>query len=247
MSGNKNIVLIMGPPRAGKSHSLMSMRDKGQMVYLNTDMKDLPFGTKFGSFMANVEVSNAMDIFQYITQIEQEPTCKGGILDTLTFLMNMYERQYVNNSPNTQKAWGDYGNFYREFIHAIKAGSKDYAIMAHEDFTLNEKTMEFESKVPVKGAVGRIGVEADFTTILGVRTVSMKQLEGHENSLLNITDDEREDDSKSVFVTRPANEFKGGKMRMPFKLWERSELYIDNDLQQVFDRLRSYYGQEKAA
>ena len=70
MSGNKNIVLIMGPPRAGKSHSLMSMRDKGQMVYLNTDMKDLPFGTKFGSFMANVEVSNAMDIFQYITQIE---------------------------------------------------------------------------------------------------------------------------------------------------------------------------------
>jgi len=241
MSGNKNIVLITGKPASGKSASLMKMPNQDRMVYLNTDLKELPFADKF---LKNVEVADAMDMLAYVADIEAADQVDGAVLDTITFLMSMYERQYVTNATNTQKAWGDYGNFYREFIHAIKSGSKNYAIMAHEDTVLNEQTNMMETKIPVKGAVGKIGVEADFTTILGAKYMPIKKLEPFEegNELLNITDEEREDGGKYVFCTRVSKEHQGEKMRSAMGLWSRQELYIDNDLNQVFSRLKDYYG-----
>lgn len=238
MSQNKNIVLIMGKPNTGKTSSLRNLNQE-EMVYLNTDLKEMPFRDRF---MASVEVADAYDIHAYIEDIEANPDVTGAVLDTLTFLMSMYERQYVINSPNTQKAWGDYGNFYRDFIHNIKAGTKTYAIMAHEESSLNEQAMVMETKVPVKGAVGRVGVEADFTTILSTMQIPVKKLEGIENDLLHITDDEREDGVKYVFCTRITKETAGSKMRSAMGLWNRNELYIDNDLDLVFKRLKEYYG-----
>lgn len=228
----------MGKPNTGKSTSLMKMKNQDKFVYLNTDLKELPFKSRF---LANVEVSDAYDVISYVQQIEQNPNAEGAVLDTLTFLMSMYERQYVTNSTNTQAAWGAYGNFYKEFIHAIKAGTKDYAILAHEDTVLNEQTMLMDTRIPIKGAVGKIGVEADFTTILSTKQIPIKKLDGFENDLLHITDEEKEDGFKHVFCTRVTKESVGEKMRSAMGLWSRKELYIDNDLDQVFDRLKDYY------
>ena len=145
----------MGAPNTGKSTSLMNLSNQEKMVYLNTDLKELPFKSRF---MKNVEVSDAMDVLAFIDQIEKTEAVEGAVLDTITFLMSMYERQYVSNAANGQKAWGDYGNFYKEFIHAIKAGTKDYAVLAHQDTVLNEQSMQMETRIPIKGAVGKIGV-----------------------------------------------------------------------------------------
>lgn len=244
MAGNKNIVLVMGKPNTGKSTALMNLKNQDKMVYLNTDLKELPFRDRF---LKNVEVADALDVLGFIQDIEQSGPVEGAVLDTLTFLMSMYERQYVVGAANGQKAWGDYGNFYRDFIHAIKAGTKDYAILAHEDSFLNEQTAQMESRVPIKGSVGKTGVEADFTTILSTKQMPIKKLEGHENDLLHITDEEREDGYKHVFVTRVTKDTVGEKMRSAIGLWSRKELYIDNDLDQVFARLREYYGTAVAA
>ena len=238
MSQNKNIVLIMGKPNTGKSTSLMKLANQGKMVYMNTDLKELPFKSRF---LKSVDVADAIDVLSYINEIENAPVVEGAVLDTLTFLMSMYERQYVAHAANGQKAWGDYGNFYKEFIHAIKAGSKDYAILAHEDTVLNEQSMQMETRIPVKGSVGKVGVEADFTTILSTKQMPIKKLEGFENDLLHITDEEREDGFKYVFVTRVTKDSIGEKMRSAIGLWNRNELYIDNDLNQVFARLKEYY------
>ena len=238
MAQNKNIVLVMGKPNTGKSTSLMKLHNQDKMVYLNTDLKELPFKDKF---LKNIEVSDALNVLSYVHEIENAPQVQGAVLDTLTFLMSMYERQYVNGSANTQKAWGDYGVFYRDFIHAIKAGSKDYAILAHEESLLNEQSMQMETRVPIKGAVGKVGVEADFTTILSTKQMPIKKLEGYANDLLHITDEEREDGFKYVFCTRVTKETVGEKMRSAMGLWKRNELYIDNDLDQVFAHLREYY------
>lgn len=238
MSSNNNIVLIMGKPNTGKSTSLRNLVNQPSMIYLNTDLKALPFKNKF---MKTVDVADAMDVLTFIGQIESTDGVSGAVLDTLTFLMSQYERQYVNTSPNTQKAWGDYGNFYRELIHTIKGGVKDYIIFAHEDSFLNEQTMQMESKVPVKGSVGKIGVEADFTTILATKQMPIKKLEAYQSDLLNITDEEREDGFKYVFCTRVSKETVGEKMRSAIGLWNRNELYIDNDVEKVFTRLKQYY------
>lgn len=241
MAQNKNVIMIMGKPNTGKSTSLRNM-DQESMIYLNADLKELPFADRF---MSSVEIADANDVLGFIQDIEAEESVTGAVLDTVTFLMQMFERQYVAPFAGTktgQSAWGDYGNFYRNFIHAIKAGSKSYVIMAHEDESLNEQSAMMESRVPVKGAVGKVGVEADFTTILRSMQIPVKKLEGFENDLLHITDEEREDGVKYVFQTRITKESAGAKMRSAMGLWSRNELYIDNDVKQVFDRLNKFYG-----
>ena len=122
MSQNKNIVLVMGKPNTGKSTSLMKLKNQEKMAYLNADLKELPFRSKFA---VNVEIKDAYDVLDFIDEIEQEAGIEGGVLDTITFLMTMFERQYVAGAANGQKAWGDYGNFYRNLIHKLKAGTKD--------------------------------------------------------------------------------------------------------------------------
>lgn len=237
---NKNIVLVMGRPNTGKSASLRNL-PQHSMAYLNCDLKETPFRNKFA---ANIEVPDANDVLGYIQDIEVEPSITGGVLDTITFLMQMYERQYVAPLAGTkqgQAAWGDYGNFYRSFIHAIKSGTKSYAILAHEHTEYNEEKLRNETSVPIKGAVGRVGAEADFTTILSCKQMPIKTLEKYPNALLNITEEEREDGVKYVFQTRINKESAGEKMRSAMGLWKREELYIDNDLQLVFDRLREFY------
>ena len=242
MSQNKNIVLVMGRPNTGKSASLMNLPDQEKWAYLNADLKELPFKSKFA---VNIEIADAYDVLDYITEIEAEPSVEGGVLDTITFLMKMFERQYVAPHSGTKKgqsAWGDYANFYGEFVHRIKSGTKNYAIMSHASTELNEGSAQYETSVPVKGAVGRTGVEADFTTILSSKQMPIKKLEGFENDLLHITDNEREDGFKFIFETRISKDTVGEKMRSAMGLWDRKELYIDNDLNQVFARLKAYYG-----
>ena len=239
MSQNKNIVLVMGKPNTGKSTSLMQLHNQDKMAYLNADLKELPFKNNFA---VNVEIKDAYDVLNFIDEIEQEASVEGGVLDTITFLMAMYERQYVKGAANGQKAWGDYGDFYRSIVHKLKSGTKDYAILAHASTELNETSAQYETQVPIKGAVGRTGVEADFTTILSTKQIPIKKLEGFENDLLHITDEEKEDGFKFVFATRITKESVGEKMRSAMGLWKRNELYIDNNLNQVFARLKEYYG-----
>lgn len=245
---NKNVVLVMGPPNTGKSASLRNLPQK-TMAYLNADNKEIPFKHEF---LVNIPIQSADHIIGFIEDIERSEKFTGGVLDTLTMLMSMYERQFVvplAGGPKGQQAWGDYGNFYRALIHAIKTGSKDYAILAHEDRQLNEQSMLMESKVPVKGAVGKIGVEADFSVILSSMMVPLSKiadkdgivLPQYKNDLLNITPEEKEDGIKYVLVTRATKEFSGSKIRSPMEFWSRNEQYIDNDLSKVFNRLKAFY------
>lgn len=69
----------------------------------------------------------------------------------------------------------------------------------------------------------------------------IKTLEKYPNDLLKITDTEREDGVKYVFQTRITKDSTGEKMRSAMGLWSREELYIDNDLQLVFERLNKFY------
>ena len=91
----------MGKPNTGKSTSLMKLKNQEKMAYLNADLKELPFRSKFA---VNVEITDAYDVLDFIDEIEQEAGIDGGVLDTITFLMTMFERQYVAGAANGQKA-----------------------------------------------------------------------------------------------------------------------------------------------
>ncbi len=236
MAENNHIALIMGPPASGKSASLVNLRDPAGVVYFNTDLKPLPFNSKF----QEIKVTDPVDILGALDEIEAMDNVHTVILDTLTFLMDMYESQYVVGSANTMKAWGDYAQFYKSFIHKIKSSAKTYIVLAHEKKVMNETEMIVETKVPVKGAVGALGVEADFTTILSTKKILLKKLKD-KNGLLAITPREERVGIKHLFQTYVDKDTVNEKMRSAMALWADDEKFIDNDIQNVIDRLETYY------
>jgi hypothetical protein len=236
-TSNKNIILIVGKPCTGKTASLRNLPNQDKIAYLNTDLKELSYASK----MQQLYINDPRDILFAIDEIEASSEINSGILDTLSFLMTQYETQYVNNSSNTQKAWGEYANFYKQFIHKIKSGTKDYIIMSHAQDIMNESEMVVETKAFVKGSIGKLGVEADFSIVLGTRKVPVKLLKGMENDLLHITEEEIEDGYKYCFQTRVDKDTMGWTMRAPIGLWNRNEKFIDNDISQVLTKVKQYY------
>lgn len=65
----------MGKPNTGKSTSLMNLPNQDRMVYLNTDLKELPFKA---NFLKNVEVADALDVLAYISEIESNEKVEGA-------------------------------------------------------------------------------------------------------------------------------------------------------------------------
>ncbi len=230
------MVLIVGAPAAGKSVCLRNLRDMDSYVYINAENKRLPF--KDG-FLDSVAVEDAKDVLDFIDTVEETPECKGAVLDSISFLMAMYERQYVIGSANTMKAWGDYGTFYNTLMHKMKTGTKRYIVTGHEDKFLNDETGSFEARVPVKGAVGKVGIVADFTIVVSVAKISTGKLKGFENSYLTITDKEASRKQKHVFITET---YKGEGLltRSPWEFWEEGEVFLDNDINHVLDKIKGY-------
>jgi len=155
---NNKIALIMGNPGSGKSSSLRNIREPEGVVYFNFDGKGLPFKSKF----KEVFIEDVADIFDYLNEIKEVDKVHTIVIDTITFMMDQFESQYVVNSTNTLQQWGAYAQFYKQVMHKLKASGKNVIVLAHEKKVMNEEEMVLETKVPIKGAVGNLGVEADF-------------------------------------------------------------------------------------
>lgn len=101
MSNNDHLVLISGKSATGKSASLMNLRNPEGVIYLNCENnKKLPFRSKFKEFT----VTDPLQIHEAFNEAENMPDVHTIIVDTMTYLMDMYETCYVNGSPNTMKA-----------------------------------------------------------------------------------------------------------------------------------------------
>ena len=235
---NNRIALVMGPPSSGKTASLRNLKDPEGVVYFNFDGKGLPFKSKF----KEVFIEDVADTFDYLEEVKDVDAVHTIIIDTITFMMKLYENQYVVNSPNTMKAWGDYGQFYVQVMHKLKSSGKNVIVLAHEDKVMNESEMILETKVPVKGAVGRLGVEADFEVVLSSKKIPLKKLDflGKVDTLQPEALDEAFG-FKYVFQTMIDKDTVTEKMRSPMGMWKYpEEKYINNDLQLVIDRLNKY-------
>ena len=175
MISNRRIALIMGPPAHGKSMSLRNLKNPERKVVFNTDRKELPFKSKF----RNVYINDPYEVLTYMDQIAQQPDdiVDTIIIDTITFLMDMFETKYVVNSANTQTAWGQYAQFYKQVMDKALASNKTIIVLAHEKKVMNDSEMVLETKVPVKGSVGHTGVEASFEIVLAAKKKAITKLE----------------------------------------------------------------------
>lgn len=235
----KDLVLIAGTSSSGKSASLMNLPDHPGVMYLNCESgKRLPFPNKFDRYV----ITDPMQVYEAFDEAENMPHIHTIVVDSLTFLMDMFESTYVVGSTNTMQGWANYNQFFKNLMQdKVAKSSKRVIFTAHTLATLNENEMVVETKVPVKGALKNQGIEAYFSIIVYAKRVTLKTLKNYENDLLVITDEEELLGFKHVFQTCITKDTVHERIRSPRFMWKTSESFIDNDVVKLFGRINEFY------
>ncbi|QDP54350.1 MAG: hypothetical protein Unbinned4120contig1000_2 [Prokaryotic dsDNA virus sp.] len=238
---NDQLVLISGKSGTGKSTSLMNIRDQKRWMYLNTEAgKRLPFKNNFDAHTIT-DPYQVHEGFDYATN-DGVAQYDGIIVDSLTFLMDMFETQYIVGSANTMAAWGAYQQFFKTLMQQkVPLFGKPVLIIAHTLDVLNEKAMEIETSVPIKGALKNQGVEAYFSTVVSPKKMTLKDLEPYASDLLHIEEDDEILGYKHVFQTRLTKTTVGERIRSPMGMFTREQSFIDPDAQLLLDHLKAFY------
>ena len=240
---NDQLVLVVGFSTTGKSASLRHIKNQERWMYLNSEAgKRLPFKNKFQQFRIE-DPYQVHEAFDYATSGDGAGQIDGIIIDSITFLMDMFETMYVLNSANTIQAWGNFAQFFKILMQQkITAFGKPVIVTAHVLEVLDEKAMEMKTSVPIKGSLKNNGIEAYFSTVVAAKRVAIKELEKYGSNLLAISDEEKELGYKHVFQIRPTKITTGERIRSPMEMFDKSQTYMDNDCQLLLDHLHDFYG-----
>lgn len=236
---NDHLVLLCGKSATGKSASLMGLDNPEGVVYANCEAgKKLPFKAKFRQFT----ITDPLQINELFDWAETQPEVHTIVIDSLTYLLDMYESVYVLPSTNGMKAWGDFAQYFKVLMqnHVAKS-SKSVIFTAHTADTLNESEMLMETKVPVKGSLKNNGIESYFSVVIASKKVQLKALKEYGSDALNITPEEIALGFKYVFQCKLTKDTVNERLRGPLGLFDTKETFIDNNIQLVLNKLRDYY------
>lgn len=237
---NDQLILIAGYSATGKSSALRNIKNQEKWFYLNCEAgKRLPFRNKFQQF----RIDDPYQVHEAFEHAIAHPEVEGIVIDSITFLMDMFESMYVLPSPNTMKAWSDYAQFFKTLMqNLVVRFARPVTVMAHVKDELDEKAMEMKTFIPIKGSLKNNGIEAYFSCAVASKRMTMKELNGFSSNLLNISEEEKELGFKYVFQTRLTAKTTGERIRSPMGLFDKSQTYMDNDAQLLLDHLHAFYG-----
>lgn len=238
-TSNDHLVLLCGKSATGKSASLMGLEKQEGVMYLNCEAgKKLPFKSKFKQYT----ITDPLQVYEAFSRAEEIEGVHTIVVDSLSFLMEMFESVYVLNSANTMKSWGDYAQFFKNLMQQYVAKStKNVIFISHTADSMNESEMVIETKAPVKGSLKGTGIEAYFTVVLASKKVPLKTLKDYASPLLTITPEEEALGFKYVFQLKLTKDTVNERLRSPLGLFSNQETYIDNNMQLVLNRLKEYY------
>lgn len=238
---NDNLVMLCGKSATGKSASLMGLENPEGVMYLNCESgKKLPFKAKFKQFV----ITDPLQVNEAFEQAENMPNIHTIVVDSLTYLLDMYESIYVLPSANGMKAWGDFAQYFKTLMQSYVAKStKNVIFTAHTSDTLNEAEMLMETKVPVKGSLKNNGIESYFSVIIASKKLNLKGLKDYGSALLTITPEEEALGFKYVFQTKITKETVNERLRGPLGMFSTKETFIDNNMQLVMNQLKDYYAE----
>lgn len=240
MNNKTNLVLIVGKTATGKTASLRNIPKQEELAYLNCESgKEPPFQNKFKKII----VTDPRQVIEAITQAEKAKI-HTIVVDSLTYMMDLFELRYIIPAPDSRKAWGLYWEFFKELmgVHVAKS-TKNIVFLAHTSDIYNEQEQVMETMVKVKGSLMNQGVESYFTNVIACKKMSVVKLENYLNPLLTITEEDKALGFKHVFQTRLTKDTVNERIRGPFlpEMWTPAETFINNDIQIVLDKLHKYY------
>lgn len=242
----KNLVLVAGVSNSGKTASLMNFRKQEGVFYLGCEAgKGLPFKNKFKQPTGGLQDPN--DVFDYFNTVEEMDDIHTIVIDSIDFLMEMYESQHVVPAKDTRAMWGAYAQFFKQIMQeVIQRSNKNWVIIGHQaQEQIGE--MEYRYYVPIKGSLAKLGVASFFNVVVYARRVKLKELEKTElkPELITITDRDKAVGYKHVFQLEVTKEYANSEIRSPMGLWGNNVIFADNDIQKILDYLDDYYEQEK--
>jgi hypothetical protein len=95
------VILLSGKSATGKSASLQKIKNPEGVLYLNCEAgKPLPFNHKFNERV----ITDPLYVPGYIETWESKPEIHTIVIDSLSFMMEQYESQYVIPATNGIKA-----------------------------------------------------------------------------------------------------------------------------------------------
>jgi hypothetical protein len=243
---NRKCILIEGKSASGKTVSLRNLKNPKGVLYLGCESgKELPFSQSDDGIPADfalINITHPNQVEEYFKEVEKEPECHTIIIDTMTYLMDMYETKCVLGSANTMKAWGDYAQYFKRLMQQhVAESTKNVIMLAHTMDILNENEMVMETQVKVKGSLMNQGIESYFNNVIATKKVPLTKLEGCSSPFLTITPQEEKLGFKYVYQTQLTKETVNDKIRGPIGLWTMEETYIDNDIQLALNKLHTYY------
>lgn len=236
---NDHLLLICGKSAAGKSASLMTLKNPEGVMYFNCESgKKLPFKSKFKEFT----ITDPVDVYAGFEKAETLPEIHTIVVDSLSLLMEMFESVYVVGSANTMAQWGAYSQYFKNLMQQYVAKStKNVIFTAHTADSLNESEMVMETKIPVKGSLKGVSLEAYFSVIVYAKKASLKTLKDFKTDMLVITPEDEALGYKHVYQCRLTKETVNERIRGPMGMFSQQETYTDNDAQKLIDRLKEYY------
>lgn len=100
-------------------------------------------------------------MYEAFDYAETQPDVHTIVVDSLTYLLDMYESVHVLTATNTMQAWGNFSQYFKNLMQLYVArSSKNVVFIAHTRDDLNESDMVMETAVPVKGALKNNGIES---------------------------------------------------------------------------------------
>jgi len=236
--GNAQLVLISGESASGKSASLREIPNQSRWVYMNTESgKALPFKNDFVSAV----VTDPHQIQQGFDMVTGSPDFDGVIVDSITFMMDMFESQYVIPAKDSRAAWGDYAQFFKNVMQNLVANCDKHVIMLGHTKKEQDAQLVDRVYVPVKGSLGNNGIESYFSTVVSTKRIPLADLKDMDPALLRITEDDEILGFKYVFQTRLTKGTVGERIRGPMGLFNKNQTFMDNDAALLIDHMVKYY------
>lgn len=238
---NDHLILISGKSASGKSASLLGIHKPEGVIYLNCENgKKLPFKHKFKS----LTITDVVQVYQAFDEAEKMKDIHTIVIDTLTYLMDLFETTRVLPAEDGREAWGHYAQFFKRLMSDKVANStKNVIFLGHTADVLNESEHISESIVKVKGSLMNNGIESYFTNVISCKKLALtKFTDENANSLLfKVTPEDLANGFKYVFQTRLTKDTVNERIRAPIGMWALNETFIDNNIEFVIQRLYDYY------